>query len=151
MLQSGLPDKVQDSEDIARFLLQKSQYNTTMVKGAAFLPCYRSEDEKRMETSVSRHGAKPIEELLNLGKSVSIASNRQLYGAGILSAEEIRSTLLEVISDELPLRHAVIIHWPLDDDPEEQKAKLKKIANELACKAGKLLFSFLHDIHQTAE
>ena len=34
-LPSGLPDVVADDEDIARFLTQSNQFNTTMAKPAA--------------------------------------------------------------------------------------------------------------------
>jgi hypothetical protein len=38
MLPSGLPEQIQDEEDLARFLVQSSQFTTTSVKPSAFLP-----------------------------------------------------------------------------------------------------------------
>ena len=38
MLPSGLPEHVDDEEEVARFLTQSSQFNATMVKPAALLP-----------------------------------------------------------------------------------------------------------------
>ena len=54
MLPSGLPENVDDQEDLARFLTQSNRFTTKLVKAAAFLP--RAQDQ---ETSVARHGKEP--------------------------------------------------------------------------------------------
>ena len=62
ILPSGLPDLVNDEEDLARFLTQKGQFNASMAKPAAFLPYPRDR-----ETSVSRHGREPLGGLWAIG------------------------------------------------------------------------------------
>jgi hypothetical protein len=130
-LPSGLPEQIADDEDLARFLTQSSHYNSTMVKPAAFLP-----NPKDRETSVSRHGAAPVERLWELG--LAAAGTRTLHGAAIFKAKAVHDARLEVAPDEPPERHAVIRGWPwIDSDPEFQKARQKESAAVLAGAAGK--------------
>jgi len=132
-LPSGLPDQIADDEDLARFLIQSNQFNDTMVKPAAFLP-----SPKERETSVSRHGAEPIQQLWELG--LVAAGIRTLYGAAIFKAKAVRDARLEVLPAEPPPRHAVILGWSwLYDDPDLQKARQKELAVLLASTAGKPL------------
>lgn len=127
MLPSGLPDLVDDAENLARFLTQSSQYNKIMVKPAAFLPSTTT----GRETSVSRHGAEPVDALRALG--LIAAGVRTLHGAAIVSAAVVRSVGLDVLADEGPKRHAVIRGWPWgESDPDEDKARRKKMAIEIA-------------------
>lgn len=128
MLPSGLPEHVGDEEDLARFLTQSSQFNTIMVKPAAFVP-----SAKDGETSVSRHGADPAVRLWAMG--LQAAGTRSLYGAAIVKARVVRETTLEAEADEPPPRHAMIVGWPSDADPELQKAKRKELAIRLASAA----------------
>lgn len=130
MLASGLPDLVGDDEDLARFLTSSSQFNAQMAKPAAFLP-----SAKDRETSVFRHGSEPRAALWAIGDKYA-AGNRTLHGAAIVKAGDVRATLLEVIAEEPPPRHAAIRGWPwLDDDPELQKAQQKERAVLVASKA----------------
>ena len=62
MLPSGLPEHIDDDEDLARFLVQSNQFNSTSVKPSAFLP-----NRQDLETSVSRHGREPLARLWELG------------------------------------------------------------------------------------
>jgi hypothetical protein len=128
-LPSGLSDSVSDEEDLARFLTQSSHFTAILVKPAAFLP-----SPKDRETSVSRHGSEPRDELWTIG--LSAAGARTLYAAAIFKAQVIRASQLEVVADEPPPRHAVIRGWPWDEaDPELQKAKQKEIAAVIASQA----------------
>lgn len=132
MLLSGLSVQVADDEDLARFLTQSNQYSASsrVVKPAAFLPSPKSRD-----TSVSRHGRAPHDELKSLG--LSAAGARPLYGAAIFKALNVRAGGLEVESREPPLRHAVVLGWPwIESDPDLQKAKQKEIAALLSSAAG---------------
>lgn len=130
MLPSGLPEHIDDSEDLARFLFQSRHFNAIMVKPAALLP-----NPKDQETSVSRHGKEPISRLRELG--LAAAGDRKLYGAAIFKASIVRTAQLEVLADEPPLRHAIIRDWPwIDSDPELQKAKQKELAAIIASAAG---------------
>ncbi len=129
-LPSGLPDQVLGDEDLARFLVQSNHYNTILVKPAAFLP-----SPKDRETSVSRHGAKPLNQLWALGAAA--AGERKLHGAAIIRAQVVTAAQLTVAADEPPPRHAVIQGWPwIDGDPELQKAQQKEKALILASAAG---------------
>jgi len=131
MLPSGLPEQIADGEDLARFLTQSSQFNTTMVKPSAFLP-----NPNDHETSVFRHGREPSLQLWDIGREAAGAT-RKLYGAAIFKAKSVRAAHVEVHADEPPLRHAVIHGWPwMENDPELQKAKQKEIAALIASEAG---------------
>lgn len=130
---SGLPEQIDDGEDIARFLTQSSHFTSDQVKPAAFLPSSRDQ-----ETSVSRHGKDPVERLKTLGKLA--ASERALYGAALLKAIGVRGSSLSVSADEPPDYHAVIRNWPVDDDPALQKAKQKELALQLASLSELFLF-----------
>jgi hypothetical protein len=129
MLPSGLSEHIADEEDLARFLTQSSHYNTVMVKPSAFLP--NKSSEGNYETSVSRHGREPNDRLRAIGQVVA-GNSRRLHGAALFKAQIVRSAQLEVLADEPPDRHAVIRGWPLDDDPELQKAKQKERAVAIA-------------------
>jgi hypothetical protein len=120
MLPSGLPEQIDNDEDLVRFLWQRSQFNTTVVKPTAFLP-YPD------ETSVSRHGREPSEKLWELGYAA--VGTRPLYGAAIFKASVVRLAKLKVISDEPPLYHAVIRDWP---DSLLQKAEVMRMAQHIA-------------------
>lgn len=129
MLPSGLPEFVGDDEDLARFLTQTGHFKKAFVKPSAFLP---SADDR--ETSVSRHGSEPRHRLWQLG--VAAAGNRSLHGAALFKAGAVRAAQLDVIASEPPPRHAGIVGWPLDNDPELQKARQKELATVIAGAAG---------------
>src|SRR6516165_1090361 len=107
MLPSGLAEVVAGEEEIARFLTQSSHFISTkaMAKPSAFLP-----GRTDGETSVSRHGADPIQELWEIG--LVAAGTRPLYGAAIFKAKAVQIAHLELAADEPPPRHAVIRAWP---------------------------------------
>lgn len=130
MLPSGLPDEIDDDEDLARFLVQSSHFSATSVKPSAFLP-----SPKDRETSVSRHGKEPLDRLWELG--LQAAGGRALRGAAVVKAASVRAAQLEVSPDEPPDRHAVIRGWPWhESDPDLQKAQQKERALILASAAG---------------
>lgn len=129
-LPSGLPERVDDAEDIARFLTQSSHYSSKGVKPSAFLP--RPRDR---EVSVSRHGRHPQEGLWRLGEVA--AGSRTLHGAAIFKARAARDEGQDVRADEPPVRHALISNWPVvEHDPQLQKARRKELAIQLSRAAG---------------
>lgn len=128
-LPSGLPEEIDDRENLARFLTSRGQFTSMFVKPAAFLPSPRD-----METSVSRHGREPSKRLWKIGSDA--AGIRSLHGAAILKASAIRFAALDVLADEPPDRHAAIRNWPTDSDPVFQKARQRERAVELASAAG---------------
>lgn len=129
MLPSGLPEFVADNEDLARFLTQSNHFNRDHVRPTAFLP-----SKKDDTTSVFRHEAQPVGTLKQLG--LNAAGNRNLYGAAILKAGEVRKARLEVRSSEPPARHAKICNWPQHQDPDLERAQKKERALLLASAAG---------------
>jgi hypothetical protein len=135
MLPSGLPEIVAGEEALARFLLSSSYFTATIVKPAAFLP----NPKAQMTTSVSRHGAEPREELMQIGRD--LRPERTLHGAAICKAAVVRSARLDVTSDEPPLRHANIVGWPVDSDPSLQKAAQIERALEIASMCKLVLFT----------
>ncbi len=134
-LPSGLPDEIDDEEDLARFLTSSNHYSKSRmeVRPAAFLP-----NPSGDETSVSRHGREPSKQLWKIGASA--AGERTLHGAAIFKARDVRLARLDVIADEPPLRHAAIRKWPsIENDPDEQRAQRKLRALELVSAAGEPL------------
>lgn len=131
-LPSGLPEQIADDEDLARFLVSSGQYNTIGVKPSAFLPSPNDN-----ETSVFRFGPKPLKELWKIGDKA--ATGRNLHGAAILKAGDVRDVSLGVFASEPPPRHAAIRNWPLNNDPVLQKAQQKELALLLASAAGEPL------------
>lgn len=129
MLSSGLPEIVGDDEDLARFLTQSGHFRKHLVRPSAFLP--RANDK---ETSVSRHGNEPRERLWELG--LTAAGSRPLYGAALIKAADVRAVQLDVVEREPPPRHAGIVGWPWENDPELQKARQKELATVIASAAG---------------
>ncbi len=120
-LPSGLPEQIEDNEDLVRFLTSSGHFNRIVVKPSAFLP-----NPNGNETSVSRHGRKPSKRLREIG--LLAAGERTLHGAAFLKALDVRKIQLDVIADEPPDRHAAIRNWPLESDPVLQKARQKERA-----------------------
>lgn len=127
MLPSGLLESIAGSESLARYLTSRSQFSSTGVKPAAFLP-----NPKDNKTSVYRHGAEPRDDLWKIGAEY-VAGERTLYGAAVCLADNVRAAQLEVIAKEPPPRHANIERWPDNGiDPELMKAKCKELATLIA-------------------
>lgn len=125
-LPSGLPEHVGDDENLARFLTQRSQFNSFGAKPAAFLP-----NPKHRNTSVFRIGNEP--ELLRQTWKETVTGDRVLKGAAICRAKDVRVIRLDVIVEEPPPAHANIEGWPWNEtDPELQKAQQLELAGQLA-------------------
>lgn len=125
-LPSGLPEQIDDDEALARFLTSSSQFNTSMVKPAAFLP-----NPNNGETSVFRHAAESFDALWEIGAAV--AGDRTLHGAAIFKARHVRLAGLEVKAYEPPPRHANIVDWPTaGQDQELIRAQQKERALDIA-------------------
>ncbi|MDA1067441.1 MAG: hypothetical protein O3C43_13155 [Verrucomicrobia bacterium] len=135
-LPSGLPEEVADEEPLARFLTSSGHFSNLKVKQAAFLP-----SPKDGRTSVFRHGVEPKTGLESIGH-LEIGSERNLYGAGIVKASDVRAVKLDVEAIEPPPRHADIFDWPwMKDDREFGKAQRKEMAILLAQKSDLVRFS----------
>jgi hypothetical protein len=125
LLPSGLPDLVADEESLARVLRHSSHFTAAQVKASAFLPA------KDGMTSVIRHGEEPRDELWRLAEA-TLGAAVKVHGAAICKARVIRDERLEVLADEPPPRHANLAGWPINADPELQKAQQKEIALAIA-------------------
>ncbi len=128
LLPSGLPDSVADEEDLARVLRSSGHYSSSIVKAAAFLPAPRD-----MATSVIRHGSEPREELWKLAALFLGIPAR--HGAAICKASVVREQNLQLVPHEPPPRHANIVGWPVNADPELQKAQQKELALAIAAQS----------------
>lgn len=98
------------------------------MKPAAFLPANDG------TTSVIRHGTEPREELWEVAERV-LGDGVRFHGAAVCRAGAIRLEGLNVVADEPPPRHANVIGWPVDADPEMQKARRKEIALVIAAQS----------------
>jgi hypothetical protein len=125
VLPSGVPEVVEDEENLARFLTSSSQFSIVIVKPAAFLP-------KEGGTSVFRHGGEPRGALWQLTRDYAIG-DRTLHGAAIFKARRVRAAVLDVVGNEPPHRHANIVGWPWSaSDPGLGKAGRKERAALIA-------------------
>lgn len=130
-LPSGLPEQVANEEDVARFLTSSGHSNASAVRPAAFMP-----NPRNGETSVFRHGAEPLADLIEISGR-EVGGTRPVHGAAIIKARAIRKTSLELRAGEPPPLHADLIGWPWKlEDPEFGKAEQKLIAAQLAQEAG---------------
>lgn len=95
---------------------------------------------KNGETSVFRHGGKPLEELKTIAQA-EVGAVRRTHSAAIVQGSVIREAKLEVRAKEPPPpRHADIVGWPWSkDDPDFGKAEQKGLAALIAQNAGSLL------------
>jgi len=118
-LSSGLPEILENEEDLARFLTSSNHFNSIGPKPAAFMPNPRND-----ETSVYRHGGTPIEELRKIAQAE--VGHLRIHGAAIVGVKDVRDAFLEVLAKEPPLRHADIVHWPKSDTSLD-KAKCKEL------------------------
>lgn len=126
-LPSGLPERVDDDEPLARFLTSSSQFNTLIVKHTAFLP-----NPKNGETSIFRHAAEPRDALWEIGAAY-VAGGRTLHGAAVFKARHVRVAGLEVKAYEPPPKHANIVDWPAaGGDLQMIKAEQKERALVIA-------------------
>jgi hypothetical protein len=58
-----------------------------------------------------------------------------VLGRAELKASEVFGASLRIKCDDTPPRHAAIIGWPKDDDPDAQHAQRKSICQGLAAAA----------------
>lgn len=126
MLPSGLPERVEDDEDLARFLKSASHFNASGAKPSAFLP-----PPDVAETSVFRHGPVPSEVLWEIGRQ-NIEAGRNVHAAAIVTAGAIRAVHMDVVAAEPPPRHANITGWASAQDPDLAKAHRKEQAALIA-------------------
>ncbi|MBX3475942.1 MAG: hypothetical protein KF754_16350 [Planctomycetes bacterium] len=126
-LPSGLPVDVADSEPLARFIRQKSQYkpSTMQARGDLFMP-----PRGATELSVSRVGTLSVPAIEELGRHVVQQAGNTLKGWCMLETKRVRSIRkFGVVSDEPDGKHfyhAHITGFPVD------KSELMEAADDLA-------------------
>ena len=126
MLPSGLPEVVDDAEELARFLTQSGHFGADFAKPSAFLP-----DPKPRNTSVFRR-VTDSDALRRIWRETT-SGGRPLKAVAIVVAAAVRSVGLDVVPEEPPPRHANLERWPwLEGDASLQKAKQLEIASRLA-------------------
>ena len=130
ILPSGLPDHVDDAEEIARLISFSNQVAASgCIKPSAFMP-----NPKTMDKSVFRYGATNLPAIWQAAKTHLPSS--PIHGVAICLAKSVREAQLEVDASEPPDRHANIVNWPcLGTDPEADKAIWKERALVIASKA----------------
>ena len=122
-LPSGLPDRVADTEVLARFLTASGQYSVEKqtAKPSALLP------PRDGQTSVFRVTSLDEATVRDIGRQ-HVEGARAVQGVATFSAFGIRTAGLDTVADEPPHRHANLINWPVGADPELVKAQRKEIA-----------------------
>lgn len=128
---------VEDNELLARYITQRGQFRPSdnQVKPNLFMP------HPRKELSVTRHLEATEAEIWSIGKDVSNALDRELYGRADIQANACKIETLKVTAKPIldnPTapdnpNHADIEGWPIAK--EDQKA----IALKLVASASKLI------------
>ena len=120
---SELPDRVDPSEHIVRFLLHKSEFSIekNRVKHSAFMP---PQPPKIAEKSVYRIVNLSVGEMWDIGREyVSQPRKKTLRGGAELTVSVIINSSLQVVPNTDPHpRHANIRGWPEDKAMQLQKA-----------------------------
>lgn len=124
--------KILPTENIARFILQKSHYrpSNNTVKHSAFMP------SSKMEVSVYRVDELRNEEINEIGNEfVAKALNKKLLGRAEIIVSKILAQKLSAESHPDPHpRHANIVGWHEDD-----RSKNRLIAMVLASESNLIL------------
>lgn len=124
-LLSGLPEQVDDQEELSRFLTQSNQYGANGAKAAAFLP-----NPRHRNTSVFRGP-----DLVTLRRTFEAArtDGRKAKAVAVMRAQAVRGAGLDVVASEPPPAHANIEGWPwIEGDPDFQKAQQLELAVRMA-------------------
>lgn len=123
----SLPDTVSPSEQLSRFIYQKSYYRPSdkTVRYNAFMP------NQRGETSVYRTTDLTSQQVYEIGqRHVAEAVGKSLLGRADVISSIILGRNLTVEPRPTPhYRHANIVGWP------EDKSKHKEIALQIAAEA----------------
>lgn len=129
VLPSGLSCFPQPEETLARALFSDNQFNTKGPKYSAFLP---SATDK---TSVFRQCDRDANLLRAACEAAGLGHGKSAKCVAITTVANVLTQKLCVDPSEPPPRHADIVNWPTNPDPEKQKADRRAIALELAASA----------------
>jgi len=127
------PDKIpaiDDSEQLARFIVSRSEYRgDDSVRPGLFMPY------KLIELSVTRHRDATLPEIWAVGRSVASQREKSLYGRSDILAAACRIETLHVVAKPvLPSNpnHADITGYP--PSKEDQKSLALKLAASASCR-----------------
>jgi hypothetical protein len=119
----NVPD-VEDSEWLARYVLQSSHYRKSdrTVKPDLFIP------HPYQDLSVTRHRDATETELWRVGQNVADTIGKNLHGRADIQAKDCQEGSLQVVKKPLASNsnHADIEGWP--SDKKDQKALALKLA-----------------------
>ena len=109
---------INDSENLARFIFVSNHIRSDgTVKPDAFIP------PKTLDLSVTRHLRLTEEQIWEAGIVAKGQRVVELYGRADVIAQIVRKESLDVISDEPPPNHAVIVGWASDKPLQKMKAQ----------------------------
>ncbi len=106
-LPSGLPESIDDGEEVIRYLTSSNDFNGQVVRPHAFQPT--SQGKK----SVVRRSGSPLSSIWEWPRE--FLPNTRIHGAAVLLAARVRAAGLDVTASEPPPRHANIVGWPVSD------------------------------------
>lgn len=114
---------VPDSEKLARFVFESKKFtrNPPRIKHKAFHP-----DPIDMGTSVSRIDGLDETTIWEIGDQAGERRQKRALARGEFLASSVKRIDLNVIVDEPPPRHALIIGW--STDKSEQMSKAQELA-----------------------
>ena len=126
ILPSGLSAVPEPQERLARALFSDNQFNSTGPKFSAFMP---SQTDK---TSVFRQCDHDAALLAAVCAVASAGHGKPAKRVAICTVAQVQAVELHVAPSEPPHRHADLMGWPKDSDPERQKSKRMEMAKKLA-------------------
>lgn len=128
-LPSGLSCTPSPEETLARALFSKNQFNTSGPKFSAFMP---SATDK---TSVFRKCDHDAALLRSACDAAAAGHGKPPKRLAVTTVVHVLAEALSVLPSEPPPRHADIVSWPTNSDPERQKADRMLIAIKIAANA----------------
>jgi hypothetical protein len=120
---------VEPQERISRFLCEAEHFNRAkqFVKFRAFLPRIQDIDLSVSRTAGLREGEVWVLADLHVGQP----SGRLVIARGDFTPQDVRNVSLDVVPDEPPPAHALLVGWP----PAAERERRKTLAFKLAERA----------------
>jgi hypothetical protein len=104
---------------LSRFVLESSRISGGRVNHRAFLP------PPDLELSTYNIDDLTADDIWKIGDTVRAEQEKEtLYGRADLLGQDVYDAKLRPVRDDRPLRHVLIIGWPLDKAQQKNKAQL---------------------------
>lgn len=126
LLPSGLSCVPKAEETLARALFSDNQFNASGPKFSAFMPSGTG------KTSVFRKCDHDAVLLRSACDAAASGHGKPAKRVAITTVAHVLAETLSVVPSEPPSRHADIVDWPSNSDPERQKADRKLVAMKIA-------------------